>query len=192
MTWSNNLKQFGLAGPPCRETSDVRCSKARRAGTTGLRPPGGRPAGVAVAILAAFWLAGCGPRRPPTFRVEGLVRDTSGVAIERASVTFLSDGDGPGDGDGKRYRAEGIVGEGGRFTLTTFQAGDGAVAGTHRVLVVPLLAGDGPTSATPSIPPRYEHPERSGLVVEIEPRPVNEVTLVIERGPAATGKTNGK
>ncbi len=141
---------------------------------------------MAVAILAAVWLAGCGPRRPPTFRVEGLVRDTSGVATERASVTFLS------HGDGKRYRAEGIVGEGGRFTLTTFQAGDGAVAGTHRVLVVPLLAGDGPTSATPSIPPRYEHPERSGLVVEIEPRPVNEVTLVIERGPVAAGKTNGK
>lgn len=164
------------------------CSKARRAGTTGLGPRGGGPAGVAVAILAAAWLAGCGPRRPPTFRVEGLVRDTSGVAIERASVTFLSDG----DGDGRRYRAEGIVGEGGRFTLTTFQAGDGAVAGTHRVLVVPLLAGDGPTSATPSIPPRYEDPERSGLVVEIEPRPVNEVTLVIERGPAAAGKTNGK
>jgi hypothetical protein len=139
---------------------------------------------VAAAVVAAALLPGCGPRRPTTFRVDGMLRDTSGVAIERASVTFLSDSDGPSDGAGKRYRAEGIVGEDGRFTLTTFQPGDGAVAGTHRVLIVPLPAGDGPTAFAPAIPARYEHPDHSGLVVEVEPKAVNEVILVIERGPA--------
>lgn len=135
-------------------------------------------------MLAVAWLAGCGPQPPPTFRVNGIVRDNAGTAIERASVTFLSGTEGLADDDNNVYRAEGIVGEGGRFTLTTFRPGDGAVAGPHRVLIVPLPAADGPTAAALAIPARYEHPDRSGLVVEIEPREINEVTLVIQRGPA--------
>lgn len=141
-------------------------------------------------MLVAAWLPGCDPRRPPTFRVEGLVRDATGRPIERASVTFLSDGDGPSDG-GERYRAEGVVGPGGRFTLTTFQPDDGAVAGTHRVLIVPLPAGDGPTASVSAIPAMYEHPDHSGLVVKIEPQAVNKPVLVIERETARQAPGGG-
>jgi hypothetical protein len=152
------------------------------------------PAIVGAAVLAAAWLPGCSPQRAPTFRVDGLVRDAAGGIIERASVTFLSgvnDNDDPLLAGGMRYRAEGIAGEGGRFTLTTFQPGDGAVAGTHRVLIVPLPPGDGPTASALAIPARYQHPDHSGLVVEIEPKAMNEVILVIEREPARQAAGGG-
>jgi hypothetical protein len=159
----------------------LRGAQAERRAKTG-------PAIGTVAMLSLAWLSGCGPQRPPTYRVDGLVRDAAGGVIERASVTFLSGDSSNGDltlGRGVRYRAEGIVGEGGRFTLTTFQPGDGAVAGPHQVLIVPLPPGDGPTAAGPQISSRYEHPDRSGLIVEIRPQAMNEVVLVVQWKPDA-------
>jgi len=133
-----------------------------------------RPIIATASALAMLGLAGCGWQHPATFGVEGVVRSSTGPVIERASVTFFSVG-------GERsYRAEGIVGAGGRFRLSTFRPGDGAVAGQHRVVIVPLPTADGPMQAARLIPPKYENPETSGLQVVIDPRPVNDVTLVIE------------
>ncbi len=129
---------------------------------------------VGLAAVAAS-ITGCGARQPATFRVAGIVRDAVGDPVERAMITLLS------VGEGVKYRAEGVVGPAGRFSLTTFRPDDGAVAGLHRVILVPLPSPDGQSQAAASIPARYEHPERSGLTVEIEPQPVNEIILVVER-----------
>jgi hypothetical protein len=134
----------------------------------------GRLASSFAGCLAGWALVGCGPTLPATFPVGGKVVDSRGAAIEQASVTFFT------SQGGKSVRAEGVVGEGGRFALSTFRPGDGAVAGQHQVVIVPLPTADGPRQAARSIPARYENPETSGLTVEIEPRPLNEVTLVIE------------
>jgi hypothetical protein len=133
-----------------------------------------RVASAAAGCGLAWAIAGCGPTLPATFPVAGKVVDAQGAPIERASVAFFT------SQAGKSVRAEGIVGAGGRFTLSTFRPGDGAVAGRHQVVIVPLLASDGPRKSAPTIPSRYENPDLSGLTVLIEPRPENEVTLVIE------------
>jgi len=128
----------------------------------------------AIGCGLAWAIAGCGPTLTATFPVAGKVVDAQGAPIEQASVAFFT------SQAGKRVRAEGVVGEGGRFALSTFRPGDGAVAGQHQVVIVPLPTADGPRQAARSIPAKYENPETSGLTVEIEPRPGNEVTLVIE------------
>ena len=134
----------------------------------------GRLASSFAGCLAGWALVGCGPTLPATFPVAGKVVDSRGAAIEQASVAFFS------SHAGKSVRAEGVVGERGRFALSTFRPGDGAVAGQHQVVIVHLPTADGPMRVARSIPARYGNPETSGLTVEIEPRPLNEVTLVIE------------
>jgi hypothetical protein len=39
-----------------------------------------------------------------------------------------------------KYSARGEIGTDGSFTLTTFEVGDGAIAGTHSVMVTPPIA----------------------------------------------------
>jgi len=124
--------------------------------------------------LAGWGLVGCGPTLPATFPVAGKAVDSTGAAIEQASVTFFT------SQAGQSVRAEGVVGVGGQFTLSTFRPGDGAVAGQHQVVIVPLPTADGPMRGARSIPAKYENPETSGLTVDIEPGRLNKVTLVIE------------
>lgn len=64
--------------------------------------------------------------------------------------------------DGGR-EAAGNIEPDGSFTLTTFQAADGAVAGKHRVAVDP--PGDKPKS----IPSKYKSAASSGIVLEVTP-----------------------
>lgn len=126
------------------------------------------------AILAAALLlapAGCGPRRPPTVAVAGrVVRGGSPVA--GAAVTFAPLAGG--------RPATGVTDAEGRFRLTTFRAGDGAVLGEHvatvyeerpaagRLLVDGLeieAAGDG--LRLPKMPP-HARPDTSPLRFTVE------------------------
>ena len=80
------------------------------------------PYSLAVAILAA----GCGPSRPTTMPVEGVVT-LDGEPVEGASVMFAPE-------DGGRP-ALGVTDKGGKFALKTFEPGDGALPGKHQVTV---------------------------------------------------------
>jgi hypothetical protein len=80
------------------------------------------------AILAALVLAGCwGTGRPPTYPVTGTVT-WKGKPVEGARVVFV-----PQDPGGQA--AAGITDAQGRYRLTTFVEGDGALEGEYRVKV---------------------------------------------------------
>ena len=81
-------------------------------------------------------LAGCEPvsDTPPTAPVQGTVT-YQGKPVESGTVTFFpAGGERPGGG---------ILESGGKFTLTTFKKGDGAVVGTHKVTVDSLVDDGG-------------------------------------------------
>jgi len=77
-------------------------------------------------------LVGCGPSNPATAPIDGTVT-LDGAPLEGASVTFTpSEGGRPGSG---------TTDSSGKFTLTTYEAGDGAVLGQHKVTVVKMAEG---------------------------------------------------
>lgn len=75
----------------------------------------------AVAIL----LSGCGDSHPKRVPVSGRVL-IDGKPVETGYIQLVPAEDCP---------ATGTLGRGGRFTLTTFDEGDGCVLGQHRVAV---------------------------------------------------------
>jgi hypothetical protein len=80
------------------------------------------------AMILAAALTGCGrgPARPAVFPAGGIVR-YQGHPLSGAQVSFLV--------PGVPRLSTGITDEQGRFTLTTFEPGDGAVAGDQVVIV---------------------------------------------------------
>lgn len=133
-----------------------------------------------LAIILA--VAGCGGKGETVVPVEGSV-EYKGKPVVGAAVTFQPE-------HGKS--ATGTTDENGRFVLTTYSTGDGAVVGTHKVTIVPINApsedkydpessagkldevnepiqGDdaAPVKSTP-IPTKYADPDQSGLTAEIK------------------------
>lgn len=111
-------------------------------------------------VLFLVFLLGCGgsadPNRPKTYPVSGTVTQ-GGQPVADAEVTFhLKDGS---------QGAIGVTDASGKYTLTTFTSGDGAVAGEHLVTVTkydrPKIVprGDGSIADTGD---EEEAPEESG------------------------------
>lgn len=133
-----------------------------------------------LALGGLFLLSiGCGPtvdpNRPKTHPVTGVVTH-NGVPVEGASVLFLASGGGRG--------AAGRTDAQGNFKVTTFEAGDGAVAGSYRVAIfktiipeepedAPPAQGGSPDQEPPSAPPqemlpvKYKDPANSGLKADV-------------------------
>src|SRR3954453_15047519 len=86
-----------------------------------------------VLVTAALCLFGCGghPSKPKLGRVSGKVT-YNGQPVTKGLVSFVPSG-GPGAQTGQA--APGEIGPDGSYTLTTFENGDGAVLGEHKVLV---------------------------------------------------------
>lgn len=92
-------------------------------------------------VLAVFVsVSGCSRRpdawqraRPATFPVTGTVTQR-GTPIDKATVVFLSSPENP-EWKWGEVAAFGETDREGRFRLRTFCEGDGAIAGTHAVLV---------------------------------------------------------
>jgi hypothetical protein len=63
--------------------------------------------------------------------------------------------------------ATGKIGEDGRFTLTTYQEGDGVVLGTHDVAVMATRQLS-PTRTEHLVPPKYANPATSGVTTTID------------------------
>lgn len=125
------------------------------------RFPGRKP--MASALAAAAWLAvaGCGEKVEllPTAPVSGTLA-YMGKPVAKGSIHFHPQ---------KGQTANGIV-EDGKFTLTTYKEGDGAVVGKHRVAIevvqeVPMPDGD--TTSKSLIPKKFTSPDSSGIELEI-------------------------
>jgi hypothetical protein len=131
-------------------------------------------------LILLLLLSSCSSReasdRPRTYPVTGVVT-YQGNPVEGATVTFI----------GEKYSATGRTDSQGRYKLTTFQAGDGAVPGDYQVTIMKMAApnykddesqepsgdetGEEPNvqRPTPQIPVQYANPQTSHLRAKVLP-----------------------
>ena len=88
----------------------------------------------------AVLFAGCGvdANRPRVVPVSGKVSQ-KGNPLTAGEIVFIPAGGTNGSGG---HIATGQIGSDGTYRLTTFNTGDGAVLGTHKVTVVVRSAGE--------------------------------------------------
>lgn len=124
-------------------------------------------------VLLFVVLAGCsdGPR---TYRIPGKLVYADGAPVPGASVVLQA------TVDDKIVAARGMATLDGQFTLTTFQDGDGVVAGEHQVSISPIPAPDGPKPVQLPVPVEYWDFETSGLATTITPE-TKEIVITIRR-----------
>jgi hypothetical protein len=90
-------------------------------------------------LLAAVLLAvGCGRSLPAVAPVSGTVT-RAGKPVTQGMVMFQPE---------KGRMGVGKLGSDGRFTITTFTAGDGAIIGRHKVAIEAYTQGSGPRPPT--------------------------------------------
>ena len=137
---------------------------------------------IAAAILA---VSGCsGSNLPPVGQVGGVVT-LDGQPLAKGQVQFL-----PDSSKGTKGRmAVGLIGTDGRFKLTAFKPGDGALVGFHKVVVIceeempafdPKVAPPPPKSL---IPVRYTDANTSGLTAEVKSAGKNDFAFALESRP---------
>lgn len=110
-------------------------------------------------------------------QVKGVVIDHDDRPVAGATVTFIPQGGG--------RPASGVTDEAGRFALSTFEPGDGALVGTHGVAIAcvritaspPVANRDGENLQPPDAkhtvewltPQKYANASTSGLVADVKP-----------------------
>ena len=115
-----------------------------------------------LATLAGF-LAGCGDGEdphPPTVPVQGKVT-YQGQPVPKGTITFQPPGGRP---------AVGEIQPDGTYSLSTFGQKDGAILGTHQVMIVANTGDPTKMPSTPGyvvpkdlVPQKYSSVETSGL-----------------------------
>jgi hypothetical protein len=78
------------------------------------------------------------------------------------------------------FSAVGITDSAGRFVLKTFRPNDGAVAGTHIVMIEKSSYDDKTGRVTAHLPRRYARQETSGLTAEVTEKGPNDFTFRLE------------
>lgn len=137
---------------------------------------------IAIGFICSGCLAGCGggSQRPPTYPVEGTVT-IGGKPLADATITFR-----PDSWDNGQRPANGQTDADGRYQLTTFSRGDGAMEGSYRITITQFEAvasedtvadvddesytpPEGPLpTAKNRLPKNLADPEQSGLTARVE------------------------
>lgn len=148
-------------------------------------------------MLAALFLtiAGCGGAdRPELVPVSGVVLDKDGKPVAGAEVVFHN--------PQAPRQAAGTTDNEGKFRLTSFEEGDGAIIGEHKVSVSKVksdaslesadaadpsaaygegmdaaAAGDMDSIQTSELPAKYADPETSGLSFPVTKEGPNEFEI---------------
>lgn len=134
--------------------------------------------GVLIACsLSLLFVTGCGKsHEQPTAVVRGTVT-LDGKPVPGGSVMFV-----PAAGRG----AVGTIDEQGGYVLSTYDDGDGAIVGTHQIVVFPAKGGV-EEEALPSnyvpIPTRYQSIGSSGLEREVVAGEKNVIDLDLTTEP---------
>jgi hypothetical protein len=131
----------------------------------------------ALRFVVLLALAGC-DGSPRTYPVEGKVTFPDGTPLAGAVVEFESEG-----APEQRVNARGVTGPDGSYKLTTFKDGDGAVAGTHRVIVVAAQDSSGNMSGPDpqrAVALRFRKFEESGLTCIVKPE-ANHYDITVEK-----------
>jgi hypothetical protein len=121
-------------------------------------------------VFVLIALSGCGDGRPNRVPVSGTVL-IDGQPLTRGYVKFV-----PANG----RPSVGTIGEAGKFTLTCFDGGDGAIPGTHRVQV----AANRIISANKIewyAPPKYADFRTSEIEIEVL-EPVDNLKIELNSG----------
>ena len=135
-----------------------------------------------VMLTSAAFLIGCGgdSGKPKLVKVSGKVT-YNGKPVTKGLVSFVP-ASGPGTQTGQA--ATGEIGADGSYTLTTFDNGDGAVLGEHKVLVqsqeedpaikgrgMPIPDARGQVNIKPPkflVPEKYATAENTPLRITVE------------------------
>ncbi|MEW4562041.1 hypothetical protein AB1K70_05915 [Bremerella sp. JC770] len=134
-------------------------------------------ASAAFLVLAVCLVAGCEKAPLPTYPVKGTVQFEDGTPVRNGYIETLS--------HEHRINARGKIEHDGSFQLTTFHEADGAVAGTHDVVVVQFLGHEmapqidhdhGDAVAT-----RFADYGKSGLTLEVGEQQDNRCVLVVTK-----------
>jgi hypothetical protein len=122
---------------------------------------------LALSAILSGLTGGCGPAEshPETVPVQGKVT-YKGQPVPRGTVTFQPDAGPPATGE---IQADGS------YRLGTFGAGDGAILGHHRVMIIANTAdptkipGSSPGYVAPRdlVPKTYGQIDTSGLAVDV-------------------------
>jgi hypothetical protein len=125
-------------------------------------------------ILAV--LAGCSDSdKHRTYPAAGVVQFSDGTPLTGGSVLCESP-------HGLAARA--TIGNDGSFKLWTYVDGDGAVAGKHRVAIMPLrdegFDPDGGARSQPAFHRRFMSMDTSGIELEVKPEGDNRFTIEVE------------
>ncbi len=142
-----------------------------------------RPTAIFRGLLLGAWLfasvVGCSNSGDvPTYQVTGKVTFPDGSPLHGGWVIFHS--------ADHATAARGTIDEEGMFRLGTYAAADGAVAGLHRVVVVPgkpeNYDPDDPVQrqALIMIDRRFSRPDTSGLKYEVDPEGENHFDIEVE------------
>ena len=129
--------------------------------------------------LAACLTAGCGaqrdPKLPATVPVSGKV-SLKGAPLEIGTITFHPDENSKGN------PADGRLLAGGEFALSTYQSGDGAVLGKHKVTIQipPRLDGEPPRPASLFVPKEYTAVQSTPLTAEVTEKGENHFEFTVE------------
>jgi hypothetical protein len=145
---------------------------------------------LAPVLLLVVPIAGCATggqtNRKPTKKVTVIV-NYKGAPLEGATITFLPQG-----ADVKECVAYGKTDAQGKAKMKTYVEGDGAVVGTHKVLLdksesvggqkVDVDSPQYDPSAPPAtvkyhVPQKYGNPATSGLSAEVKESGPNEFTF---------------
>ena len=126
--------------------------------------------GLLVAVLLGVFGCNRGPQMAP---VTGVVL-LNGQPVDGAAVLFTPEAGG--------RPADGVTDKEGKFTLQTFEPGDGAVVGKHKVAIVGMrqtgvqatsdgLSGEVNESKVREVwfvPKTYSSPDTSGIEIEVK------------------------
>lgn len=143
-------------------------------------------------VLTSAWVvavAGCSSedewtaKRPKVHSASGLVK-LDGKPLDDATVIYHS--------QSHALSAQGTTDKAGRFTLTTFDSGDGAVEGKHKVVITKRTyekrktkydsAEEKSVALIPKelLPSRYALPTTTNVEVEVSAKGDNSATIEIE------------
>jgi hypothetical protein len=134
-------------------------------------------------LMVVLSLSGCsGNQRPTTIAVTGNV-SFAGRPLASGAITFYPD---EARQETTTRPALGVIDKDGRYSLSTFRAGDGVMPGSYRVSIESLSSErkiERPDAReTWAIPERYGRTDTSGLVATVpaDPRGVMVIDFLLE------------
>jgi hypothetical protein len=129
-----------------------------------------------MAVLLVFGAChcGCSGNLVPTYPAGGQVVFSDGKPLPGGNIEFA-----PQEGT-VRTSARAMIQEDGTFRLTTFEDGDGAIEGQHRVLIIPARQREDRNARFAwSVDPKYQSFDTSELEATVLPDTENEFKFVV-------------